>query len=125
MVSLDIRFKADKVNITYDNADRLTELIRNVPVGTDTTWRYWYDQAGNRTFDDTIKYPGGPDVRTHTLNLLDQVTYINSTNPAAPDTGLTYDANGNMTSAAVTYPGVGTFTAYYDCQIRGSTPLSA
>ncbi len=61
------------MDIGCNNADRLTELIRDVPVGTDTTWRYWYDQAGNRTFDDTIKPPGGPDVRTRTLNLLDQV----------------------------------------------------
>jgi RHS repeat-associated protein len=73
---------ATTMNLTYDLADQLTQVVNTTPNNPSTTLNYGYDPASNRTSDNS---------GTYSINGLNEIT----------NTGYTYDANGNLTSDSV------------------------
>jgi RHS repeat-associated protein len=101
---------ATTMNLTYESADQLTQVVNTTPNNPSTTLNYGYDLASNRTSDNSGAY---------SINDLNEIT----------NTGYGYDANGNLTGdgvktyqwdaanrlTAIIYPGTaGTTVFAYD-----------
>jgi RHS repeat-associated protein len=96
---------AKREDYTYDASARLTGVtFRNAAGTIERTVTYAYDAAGNRT----LVNDSASGQTTHTANNLNQYTTINGQ-------GLTYDADGNLTSAPSP---AGTITFLYDIENR-------
>ena len=84
---------------TYDIANRLGLAVEKNGATTAASWRYGYDNAGNRTSYSTTAGATCPGGTTYTHNTADELTAVNGTS-----TGWSYNLNGLETAGNSTLP---------------------